>query len=333
MSKRNGDSTEDEGSFKRMKEDQLEVRLLVDASTSGGIIGKGGANIKQMRKASGGARIKCADLAPGAQHRLVSVSGSLETATASCGLLAIRLAELEVEVRTRVGDQVSQDQELVFLIPNGQVGCLIGKSGATITSLREACGGSLRMSTEPLERSDEKTLTLRGTPEQVSAGIQLVCDILNQNRDRARPRAPYSSLQQPRFDQRGPPPAMYEPYGERQQHHQQQQHHHHHQQQHQQQRDPQRREPPSAANWGEPPKQRTIIIPVPEEKISCVIGKGGCNVKDIRSRSMAQVRIGALQQGLSDRMVTITGPAQANTIAIQLVYEYMDMYERVQQRR
>jgi transcription antitermination factor NusA-like protein len=350
MSKRSFDEDQ-ESSTKRHKENQegrLEVRLLIDGKLSGGVIGKGGEEIKKLREQSGG-WINMGDSARGAPLRVVTAQGDVEAATNGCILLCARLVQCEREFRERKGEEDKElAHEAVFLIPNAQVGCVIGKGGAQIKVLRESAGGMVKISDDYLEGSDEKTLTLRGTEEQVNAGIRIVIDILDKHRDRRIPSQPYTGAGALLSDPYGPPPGNYgrpppgQGYGYGPPSH----------------HDPRGgyggppppfasrgggrgspgRAPPAhdgrggyQGGAGFPPADQgpaqTIIIPVPDYLTGTVIGKGGCNIKDIRGRSGAQVRVNDLETGATDRMVTITGSRGANEVAVALVYEYMSTYE------
>jgi len=68
------------------------------------------------------------------------------------------------------------------------------------------------------------------------------------------------------------------------------------------------------------------MIPVPEYLIGCVIGKGGLNIKEIRERSRATVKIADPINNQPDRIITIIGTRTQNEVAVSLVYEKLNSY-------
>jgi transcription antitermination factor NusA-like protein len=337
--RKRGHSSDDEhDTNKRTKpdeEEKIQVRTVVNSRFAGGLIGKGGAVIKGMRADSGG-WIDIGDSVRGAQMRVVTAKGTVPQATKALQLLAARMSGLENDAAAERGGEGAEDSDenrAVFLIPQRQVGAIIGKGGAVIKQFREDSGCFVKVSDEALEGSTEKTLTIKGNKEQVATCIEGVVKQLAQNQERSQAQIPFIPM----------PPGghQYDPYAGQYGRgggggygagayggHQGGGHGGHGGGYMPQQ---QQAYGGGGGAYGAPApdngQQQTIIIPVPDYLIGTVIGKGGSNIKDVRQRSGSQIRIADLVQGQTDRMVTISGTARSNEIAVALVYEKMNSYD------
>jgi len=309
----------------------MSVRVLVDSVISGRLIGKGGATVRQIRQSSA-ANIDIANTVRGASKRIVTVKGSLANTIQALYLMAECLADKDYFNQTNVnpsgnsnlsnpnsnnqGNIRSDDDghviAIVLLVHNAQVGCIIGRSGETVRDTRQASNAQVTISEHTLEGSMEKTVTIKGGSQNVKRAIERICHQLAARQDRSSnhnlyiPRPAYEAYQDPSFalnpfaayssfpSQSPPPPIQMAQYSTYQ--------------------------PPTAA------LQQTIIVPVPENMIGCVIGKRGATIREIRLRSHAQITI-ADSHDASERMITISGTRQANELAVALVYEKMAAYD------
>jgi len=301
---------------------KLQIRLLIDERSVGGLIGKGGAVINKIRQDTG-CLVDISDPVSGAKKRCVTAVG-LHAPLAKClHLIADRLHDQKKKGGTDSAAYdtkavVPSDQEctLTLLIPNSQVGGIIGKSGAKINTTRSETGCNIKISEKPLENSTEKSVTIRGTSKGLSQALQKICLQLTEVSDKTA-RIPY--VPRPEYN-----PYAYSPYpaplslGSY--------------------RDGYSRDPyregggyrdgsygPVRA-YGPPPTKlptQTIIVPVPDYLMGTVIGKSGASINEIRARSGAHIKIAELEKGASDRMITITGPPQANDLAIALIHQKM----------
>ena len=78
---------------------------------------------------------------------------------------------LKVRKRSFVSTIVS----VLILLPLVRtVGCILGKGGAVIKSIREDSGSSLKMSDQPLPGSTDKTLTIKGDNTQVCVYLTFI---------------------------------------------------------------------------------------------------------------------------------------------------------------
>jgi len=194
---------------------------------------------------------------------------------------------------------VPSDQEciLVLLIPNSQVGGIIGKSGVKINATRSDTGCNIKISEKPLENSTEKSVSFRGTSKSVSQALQKICLQLTEVSDKTA-RIPY--VPRPEYN-----PYAFSPYPTP--------------------LGPEYRDI-GYARYGQIPSKvppQTIVVPVPDYLMGTVIGRGGSSINEIRARSGAHIKIADLESGASDRMITITGTPQANDMAVALIHQKM----------
>jgi len=195
---------------------------------------------------------------------------------------------------------VPSDQEclLTLLIPNSQVGGIIGKSGVKINATRSETGCNVKISEKPLENSTEKSVTLRGTSKSVYQALQKICLQLTEVSDKTA-RIPY--VPRPEYN-----PFAFSPYPAP--------------------LGPDYRDVSYGSRYGLVPSKvppQTIVVPVPDYLMGTVIGRGGSSINEIRARSGAHIKIAELESGASDRMISITGTPQANDMAVALIHQKM----------
>jgi len=224
------------------------------------------------------------------------------SSTSSSSSSSSSSASSSSEPSTTHPSQVSSEVSLVLLVPNIQVGFIIGKGGISIRSTREESGAHIRVSDEMLENSTEKTVTIRGSTENVVSAATRIIDQLAETSDRLLQRPPvlyhppgaYESPMVGQYMAYGIPvpipgaPYVMDPYT-------------------------------GLATPVEP--TQTIAINIPEQLVGTIIGKRGSAINEIRQRSGAHVKIADPVPNSRERLVTITGTQQANEIALALVYE------------
>jgi len=289
------------------EETKLQIRILIDERSVGGLIGKGGAVVNKIRQDTG-CLVDISDSVSGAKKRCVTVVG-LHAPLAKClHLIADRLHDQKKKGGTDSSAYdtkavVPTDHEctLTLLIPNSQVGGIIGKGGLKINATRSETGCHIKISEKPLENSTEKSVTLRGVSKGIYQALQKICLQLTEVSDKTA-RIPY--VPRPEYN-----PYAYSPY-------------------------PAPLSPGDYRDGGYgpprgygPPQSKlpsqTIVVPVPDYLMGTVIGKSGASINDIRARSGAHIKIAELESGASDRMITITGTPQANDLAIALIHQKM----------
>jgi transcription antitermination factor NusA-like protein len=115
------------------QQQELPLRMVVNAKHVGAIIGQGGANIREITNES---RAKCIVNAertaePNAE-KVITIQGQLENCVKACSrILDITLRETQKETNTAL------TPEMKFRIPNQLVGRLIGKGGSSVKKIME----------------------------------------------------------------------------------------------------------------------------------------------------------------------------------------------------
>jgi predicted RNA-binding protein YlqC (UPF0109 family) len=204
--------------------------------------------------------------------------------------------------------ETQQTVSIVLLVHNAQVGCIIGKGGQTVRETREASGAQVNVSEHMLEQSMEKSVTVKGLSANVRKALNLIVHHLAERQDRASTHNLYTP--RPAYDTSFADPSYALPYYY-----------------------PPSQSPssPVLAQYGyQPPPPaslQTLIVPVQDHMIGCVIGKRGATIREIRQRSRAQITIADPQSESTERNVTITGTRQANDMAVALVYEKLAAFD------
>lgn len=363
--KRSGDDFDAPSSNKKSRsvnsDNHMLVRVLCETKWVGGVIGKSGATVKQLREISG-AHITISEAAPTIHKRIVTVQGNVDVVANALHLVADKLAEIK---NREFGSENKQNPDgevaIMLLIPNCQIGGVIGKNGTKISSTRANSGANIRVSEKMLDNSTEKSVHVTGSSEQVYKALILICYHILENADKSAkqlyvplPEAkqqqapvinpgynyhtnaplpishnPYlaspslaSSLHSPLSQY--PPPSHYSPY------------------------------PPvpnslsgmaqgigamagmggvmhsigqiGQVSGGLHLPQEKVVIPIPETLIGYIIGRNGSIINDIRTRSGAAIKISDKLPNASERTITITGTANMNEMAVALINEKLSQY-------
>ena len=75
--------------------------------------------------------------------------------------------------------------------------------------------------------------------------------------------------------------------------------------------------PVGAAMPGQPLTQQIYI---PNDMVGAIIGKGGAKINEIRHLSGSVIKINEPQESSNERLVTITGTAECNQMALYMLY-------------
>lgn len=159
---------------------EVTYEQLVPHSIVGTLIGKGGATIKELRELSG-AKLKVeAECEAGTEQRKVTVSGAPAQAQYAIHLIAAKLGSAYSQagvapspptiLSAPVAESVSHEQ----LVSEALVGRLIGKGGANIKQLREMTGTNIKINGECEAGTEQRKVTVTGTPAQVQYAVGLL---------------------------------------------------------------------------------------------------------------------------------------------------------------
>ncbi|KAH7835434.1 hypothetical protein Vadar_026120 [Vaccinium darrowii] len=160
---------------------EFSLRLVCPTENIGGVIGKGGAIIKQIRQESG-AFIKVDSSAAEGDDCIISISAkeSFEDQSATIDAAMRLQPRCSTKVEKESGDSVITTR---LLVPSSRIGCLIGKGGAIISEMRNATRATIRVLTnkESLPKvalEDEEMVQITGDLNVASnALLQMVQDM------------------------------------------------------------------------------------------------------------------------------------------------------------
>ncbi|XP_042393516.1 KH domain-containing protein HEN4-like isoform X1 [Zingiber officinale] len=120
--------------------EEFSMRILCATVKIGGVIGKGGTNIRQLEQQTG-ARIQVEDTAPDAEERVINIScKEVPWETRSPTIEAV----LQLQSRTSTN---SDDGAITtrLLVPSSKVGSILGKGGDIITEMRRRTRADIRV--------------------------------------------------------------------------------------------------------------------------------------------------------------------------------------------
>ncbi|KAI8057920.1 hypothetical protein BDF22DRAFT_739320 [Syncephalis plumigaleata] len=277
------------------------MRSLLTKKEAGVIIGRNGANVHTIRSKTN-ARINLTDNFPGCTERVATVVGPIDTVASAFELMALMLAGVE-------GNNITQSEPssvtMRLLIPNSQMGSIIGKGGSKIKEIQNA--SSIRLNARNIHCLVQRNVksmrhyvlpTITGisaTLGSISAatGAQAAAVLANP--------AAASSLNPYGYN----PAAMMAAN-------------------------------PAAAQLGRPgglapvnplasstPQAQQIFIP--NDLVGAIIGKGGSKINEIRQLSGASIKISEPDGNVRERLVTITGTQEANQMALYLLYNRLEV--------
>ncbi|GMI88333.1 HUA ENHANCER 4 [Hibiscus trionum] len=127
---------------------EVVFKILCLNDRVGGVIGKGGANIKALQSDSG-ATVTIGATITDCDERLVTVTASenpesqYSPAQKAVVLVFVRAYEASIEKGLDSGSGKGSNVTARLVVPSSQVGCLLGKGGATISEMRKVTGTSI----------------------------------------------------------------------------------------------------------------------------------------------------------------------------------------------
>ncbi|XWS64242.1 hypothetical protein CRYUN_Cryun06bG0169600 [Craigia yunnanensis] len=154
---------------------EFSLRLVCPVGNIGGVIGKGGVIIKQIRQESG-ASIKVDSSGAEGDDCIIFISTKelFEDPSPTINAALHLQSRCSEKTERESGDSVITTR---LLVPSSQVGCLIGKGGAIISEMRNATRASIRIiSKENLPKvayEDEEMV-------QITGGLDVASNALSQ---------------------------------------------------------------------------------------------------------------------------------------------------------
>eukprot|EP00250_Pteridium_aquilinum_P002781 c13004_g1_i1 orf=180-1805(-) len=180
---------------------ETEYRILCPADKIGSLIGKGGSIIKAFRQECR-SKIKVEDPIPGADERIIYIcsvskdnrhdhnSETQSLCPAQEALFRVHARIVEIGALDDDEDEPPRPVTARLLVPNVQIGCVLGKGGKIIEQMRREIGAQIRVL--PKEQipawvsSSDEMVQLSGDPALVKKALKAVSSRLYENPPRDR---------------------------------------------------------------------------------------------------------------------------------------------------
>ncbi|KAL7746654.1 PAB1 binding protein [Sorochytrium milnesiophthora] len=174
---------------------EYQLRILMDSSIVGVIIGRNGLNIKEIRDQSG-ARINISSKTPDPE-RIMTIIGTIDVVAKATALACRKINESALKTAPGAQDVENTAVTLRLLVPNHMMGGVIGKGGSSIRKIQEESNARVSASEEPLPGSTERVVTVIGVPDAIHIATFHICERLleqppNSDNRRAPMHTPYT---------------------------------------------------------------------------------------------------------------------------------------------
>lgn len=299
------------------------MKILCSTAKIGGVIGKGGFNIKQLQHETG-ANIHVEDSSPESDERVISVSAF----EASWNPISQTIeAILQLQNKT---SEISEKGIMTtrLLVPSTKVGCLLGQGGHVINEMRRRLQADIRVYSKddkPKCASEEEELV------QVSGSFGIAKDALGEIASRLRARflrdansggepVPTGPVQGQGFGPLGSLPGRgpraagpigpgsyggYEPFKASRHEYEAQSF------------------PVQPSAVGYPNVNSSIDVKVPNNAVGFAVGTGGSNVSNTGEVSGARLKLQDPQSGGSECVVEIRGSSEHLTAAQSILHAFI----------
>ncbi|XP_041379793.1 poly(rC)-binding protein 3-like [Gigantopelta aegis] len=149
----------------------VTLKLIIQTSQCGSLIGKGGSKIKEIRETTGASIQVAGETLPNSTERAVTVSGTPEAIT----LCVREICDIMLESPPK-GPFVPYKPHA--LQPNQAyqprlIGCVIGRKGSKIHEIRVSSGAMIKIAGNEGDGTD-RLVTITGTPESVGMAQYLI---------------------------------------------------------------------------------------------------------------------------------------------------------------
>lgn len=301
----------------------ITYRVLVSRREAGAIIGKEGSNISKIRDQFD-IKAGVSKVVDGCIDRILTISGRVENIADALVNIAkfvleanlitieeceanntnpLRLISYEYPPLRPLSPRPNYKSEefrtnlfLRLLIPNSQIGTLIGKGGERIRSIQEDNNIKMVASKDFLENSNERSIELQGTFDNLRNALYDISHYLLRDYQGTTSTLYYHpcSPLEPRFSRNNHVSNL-------------------------------NRDDPRIVG-----KEIIKKISFPNEYIGALIGKRGSRIQEIRNQSHCAVAIENENENEDEREITLVGTKAAVDRAIELLNMY---YQREQKRR
>lgn len=294
----------------------ITLRALVTTREAGAIIGRSGKTVSEIRSVAG-VKAGLSNTVPGVVDRVLTVTGEVNAVAKAYGMAALALLENPGPDRNvhalkpvpRLGITTVR-----LLIPNKQMGSVIGRQGVRIKTIQDSCKVRIKASKDKLPNSTERYLEIQGTPDAVSAAVLEIAQCLLEDWERAAGTILYVPHTPGYGAGHGHVPFSangLEGYGG------------------DAATAPQSAPGVASQTSGAAGDEGQHEVAIPSDMVGCIIGKSGSRIQEIRHDSGARISIA---QHSSDetgtRLFTIRGTDESVQRALALLYEQIDNERR-----
>jgi len=160
---------------------QVPWRCLVPADAVSFIIGKGGANIRQISETSGAevAISKEGETPETLADKIVTVKGSNNQKESACAQILRKLRQMQ-------GVSDHEPGVFVIIVPQISAPVIIGAKGAQIKSIMEHSGAEINVGREAIINMADQPISINGTINQVIAAVSKLNSVLQDMLDRGK---------------------------------------------------------------------------------------------------------------------------------------------------
>ncbi|CCE85829.1 Piso0_005464 [Millerozyma farinosa CBS 7064] len=285
----------------------INYRVLVSAKESGCLIGQNGAVIDSIR-AETNTKAGISKLQPGSHERILTVSGTLDNSAKALSYFAQALCNARVANTLNYNyfplKQLSPvpciDEEttiLRLLIPNAQMGTLIGSKGIRIQQIQSMYNISMIASKAFLQGSNERLVELQGTVDNLYDALRVISRCLIED---------FSSIVGTHY---------YVPKGSSANNGNL--------------NGLTRRDSSGSSRRYGNQNVSTTTLTFPNDVVGALIGKNGSRIQGVRKISGATITISNEVENQSDRVFTITGPSHAIEKAKSLLYHNLQRAKKI----
>lgn len=332
MASANNDQEESKGEKSYDATKVEELRALIDNSNVGGIIGKGGVNIKKVREATGAFLSILKSDVRSISDRILLIKGNIGQQCEA--IVAVSKLVAENNAANDSGKSQNKDDEsfeFKLLVHKSAVGAIIGKGGQSIKDTQTATGARIKISNDVLPGSTEKTVALLGTPTAVSQAAHKILLQLRENPLHAGTQViPYVPGQQLMggLNYLQQLPGMNLGFGIMSNFNQgNRQSGSRNQQQSSQQSSGASQQPQQAQGQTQGQTQTHKLV-VPTSCAGLIIGRQGATIRDIRTQSLCSISIADSASATPDeRVVTIQGSLIGINAAVYMIKTLVDAYQ------
>ncbi|KAJ4972717.1 hypothetical protein NE237_005891 [Protea cynaroides] len=307
--------------------DEFSMKILCPAGKIGGVIGKGGANVRQLQQETG-TSIQVVDTTREAEERVIVVS-SFEVLwnPRSPTIDAILQLQHKTSEMSEKGSITTR-----LLVPSNKVGCLLGQGGHVITEMRRRTLADIRVISKDgkpkYASADEELVQISGNPSVAQEALSEVASRLRVRTLRDSNAAleppvppPFQGFGPPgpsgppgNFPGRGlPPPGMTGVGGSGGYEHIQAPGHEYEGQIY----------PVQPSATGYPNVSSSMEVKGPNSAVGSFLGKGGGSISNIREVSGARVKLQDPQSGASECVVEFHGSNEQMNAAQNLLQAFM----------